>query len=149
MPSSRSDLASLPLRLMMGFGFIHHGFHNAFFSAHHAMFMWYLGEAKIPAPGITSWVISLTVFACGILIFFGAFVRIAVIPPIINVLGAYWFVHLGNGFDFMHITAVTPAEGPQFTTPGYEVPTLYLTGLVTLWLLGAGPYSIDRRRGAA
>ncbi|MDQ3685976.1 MAG: hypothetical protein M3430_10310 [Acidobacteriota bacterium] len=34
-------------------------------------------------------------------------------------------------------------SGPQFGTPGYEVNFLYLAGLRTLVLGGAGPLSID------
>jgi len=45
----------------------------------------------------------------------------------------------------MHMTGMTET-GPTFGMPGYEVPLLYIAGLLVLVFGGAGALSVDRRR---
>jgi putative oxidoreductase len=57
-------------------------------------------------------------------------------------------VHWPFGFSSIKLLSVT-ANGPTFGPPGYEVALLYLAGLASLALTGAGPISIEallRRR---
>ena len=51
-------------------------------------------------------------------------------------------IHLPYGFSSIKLMALT-AKGPEFGIPGYEVNLLYLVGLLTLVMGGAGPLSID------
>ena len=60
-------------------------------------------------------------------------------------LVALFTVHLPQGFSFMHITGMTES-GPQFGVPGYEVNLIYIAGLLTLIVFGAGAYSLDSLR---
>ena len=47
----------------------------------------------------------------------------------------------------MNITGMTDA-GPQFGMPGYEVPLLYLGGLLALLLRGPSHMSVDQNLAA-
>ncbi len=78
----------------------------------------------------------------GIALIVGAFGSIASVLLIINMLVAMFSVHLSNGFNFMHITGMTDA-GPVFGMPGYEVPLLYIAGLLALCLRGPSHMSVD------
>jgi len=72
----------------------------------------------------------------------GAFIPIVSIPLAIVMLVALFTIHLPFGFSSIKLMGITES-GPQFGTPGYEVNLLYLAGLLTLVLGGAGPLSID------
>ena len=72
-----------------------------------------------------------------------AFVTIVSVPLIVMMLVAMFTVHLRYGFSAINTIGLT-SEGPQFGPPGYEVNLLYVAGLLTLILQGAGPVSIDR-----
>jgi putative oxidoreductase len=52
-------------------------------------------------------------------------------------------VHLPNGFSSVRLLAVTP-KGAQFGPVGYELNLLYVAGLLTLAIGGAGTCSYDR-----
>src|SRR5262249_13709885 len=52
-------------------------------------------------------------------------------------------VHLKYGFSSINTIGLT-ADGPIFGPPGYEVNLLYIAGLISLMLGGAGALSIDR-----
>jgi putative oxidoreductase len=54
-------------------------------------------------------------------------------------------VHLKYGFSSINTIGLT-RDGPQFGPPGYEVNLLYIAGLLSLILGGAGALSIDRLR---
>ncbi len=58
-------------------------------------------------------------------------------------LVAMFTVHLAYGFSSIKLMGIS-GSGPQFGTPGYEVNLLYIAGLLTLVLGGAGPFSVDR-----
>jgi putative oxidoreductase len=81
----------------------------------------------------------------GVAIFAGAFVEIVSVPLIVMMLVAMFTVHLKYGFSTVNTIALTE-NGPQFGPPGYEINLLYIAGLLSLILGGAGPFSIDRRR---
>jgi putative oxidoreductase len=57
-------------------------------------------------------------------------------------LVALFTIHLPFGFSSIKLMGITES-GPQFGTPGYDVNLMYLAGLLTLVLGGAGPLSID------
>ena len=52
-------------------------------------------------------------------------------------------MHLKYGFSSVNTIGLTEA-GPRFGPPGYEVNLLYIAGLVSLILGGAGALSVDR-----
>ena len=132
--------AALPLRLILGFGFIFHGWPKL--GSGHDGFAGMLTGIGVPAPGLMAYVVALVETLGGLALIAGAFVAIVSIPLIINMLVALFTVHLPNGFSFMNMTGMGP-EGPEFGMPGYEVNLLYIAGLAALMLMGAGALSVD------
>ena len=137
------DWAPLPLRLILGFGLMYHGFPKLFSSEGHAGFVGMLQGIGVPAPDLMAYVVGAVEFFGGLMIFVGAFVAVAAVLNIVNMLVAMFTVHLPNGFNFIHITGMTES-GPTFGMPGYEVNLLYIAGLAALLLGGAGAASVDR-----
>jgi putative oxidoreductase len=81
----------------------------------------------------------------GLALLMGAFVALVSIPLILSMLAAMFTVNIKYGFSAVNTIGLTP-EGPQLGPPGYEINLLYIAGLVTLILGGAGPLSIDALR---
>ncbi len=138
-----NDWAPLPLRLILGFGFLYHGWEKIADGTQ--MFQGMLQMIGIPGGAATAWLVALVEFFGGLALLLGAFVALAAIPLIIDMLVAMVTVHLPHGFSFMNITGMGP-EGPTFGMPGYEITLLYIGGLLALALGGAGAYSVDRMR---
>ena len=132
--------APLPLRLVIGYGFLAHGW--AKLSRGPAEFAKLLDQIGAPLPDLTVWVSTLTEILGGLAILAGAFVAVVSVPLIVMMLVAMFTVHLRYGFSAINTIGLT-AEGPQFGPPGYEVNLLYIAGLLALILGGAGPLSID------
>src|SRR6516225_3457694 len=140
--SARSALARwapIPLRLIVGFGFMQHGF--AKISRGPDAFAAILQALGVPAPHFMAWVSILTELLGGLAILLGAFVTLASVPMAILLLVAIFTVHLHNGFSSIKLIAVT-AAGPQFGPVGYEVDLLYLACLTALVLGGAGRFAL-------
>lgn len=144
-----SRWAPLPIRLVLGYGFMIHGW--AKLSRGPAGFARLLDWIGAPLPSTTAWAATLLELLGGMALFVGAFIEIVSVPLIIVMLVAMFTVHLRNGFSSINTVGLTPA-GPQFGPPGYEVNLLYVAGLLALVSTGAGPWSVDgwlgrRRRG--
>ena len=142
MTNALSKWAPLPLRLIIGFGFVYHGFPKLFSAGGHDMFVGMLQSIGVPAAGMMAWAVGSVELLGGLALMAGAFVSIASIPLIIDMLVAMFSVHLSNGFNFIHITGMTDA-GPVFGLPGYEVNLLYIAGLLALLLRGPSHLSVD------
>ena len=133
--------ASLPLRLVIGTGFVVHGW--AKLSRGPAGFARLLEQIGVPLPDAMAWVSTVIEILGGVAILAGAFVAVVSIPLIVMMLVAMFTVHLRYGFSAINTIGLT-ADGPQFGPPGYEVNLLYIAGLLALILGGAGRCSIDR-----
>lgn len=133
--------APMPLRLIIGFGFMAHGW--AKLGRGPAGFAKLLAQIGAPLPEATAWVSTFAELLGGLAIFVGAFVEIASVPLIVMMLVAMFTVHLKYGFSSINTIGLTE-DGPKFGPPGYEVNLLYIAGLFSLILGGAGPLSIDR-----
>jgi putative oxidoreductase len=137
--------APLPLRLIVGYGFMEHGFAklakgpDAFAAILHAL--------GVPAPHVMAWATILIEVLGGLAVILGAFVALAALPMAALLLVAVFTVHLPYGFSSIKLVAVT-AAGAQFGPPGYECNLLYLACLAALVLGGPGPLAIDRLIGA-
>lgn len=133
-------LAPVPLRLIVGFGFMEHGYAKllkgpaAFASILHAL--------SVPAPHLMAWLTILTELLGGLAVLLGAFIPLISVPMAIVLLTAMFTVHWQYGFSSIKLVAITPA-GARFGPPGYECDLLYLACLVALVLLGSGPFSFD------
>lgn len=152
MQKAWSQWASLPLRLMIGFGFAYHGYPKLFSSEGHANFQGMLQNIGIPAAGPMSWFVGILEFFGGLALIVGAFVTALSILGVVHQLVALFAVHLPHGFNVINITGMTES-GPTFGMPGYELNLLYIASFLALALGGAGALSVDRmlarRRGAA
>ena len=131
----------LPLRLVIGFGFMAHGW--AKLSRGPSGFAKLLTQIGAPLPETTAWVSTFAELLGGLAIFVGAFVEVVSVPLIVMMLVAMFTVHLKYGFSSINTIGLTQ-NGPQFGPPGYEVNLLYIAGLLSLILGGAGALSIDR-----
>src|SRR5262249_27245652 len=138
--SALARWAPIPLRLIVGFGFMQHGFAKV--SRGPDAFATILHALGVPAPYFMAWVNILTELLGGLAVLMGAFVTLASIPMAILLLVAVFTVHLHNGFSSIKLIAVT-AAGPQFGPVGYEVNLLYLACLAALVLGGVGPFAFD------
>ena len=125
--------APLPLRLVIGYGFIAHGW--AKLSRGPEGFAKLLEQIGAPLPEVTAWVSTLLEILGGLAILAGAFVAAVSIPLIVMMLVAMFTVHLRYGFSAINTIGLT-ADRPQFGPPGYEVNLLYIAGLLAL-ILGA------------
>jgi putative oxidoreductase len=131
----------LPLRLIIGFGFTAHGW--AKLSRGPSGFAKLLAQIGAPLPEVTAWLSTFLEILGGLAIFVGAFVEVVSVPLIVMMLVAMFTVHLKYGFSSVNTTGLTE-EGPRFGPPGYEVNLLYIAGLVSLILGGAGALSVER-----
>jgi len=133
--------APIPLRLIVGYGFIVHGY--AKFSRGPETFAVILHTIGIPFPYLMAWLTSLVELIGGFAVLIGAFVPIVSLPMIVVLLTAMFTIHLPYGFFSVKLVEVT-ANGTKFGPVGYEVILLYLASLVALAFGGAGPFSVDR-----
>lgn len=150
MHTSLSSLSSrywavLPLRLVVGYGFIAHGVAKLMNGADH--FAASLQALGVPSPGVMAWVTIVSELGGGAAVLLGAWVSFASVPLAAILIVAAITVHLPYGFTSIKLRSVT-AAGPQFGPPGYETNLLYLAALATLVLGGPGPLAVDTvRRG--
>jgi putative oxidoreductase len=139
----RSDLARwaiVPMRLLVGYGFIEHGY--AKLSKGPDAFAGILQQLGAPLPDVAAWLSIGTELLGGLALLLGAFVAWVSIPTALVVLVAMLTVHLPYGFSSVKLLSVS-ASGAQFGPVGYELDLLYLTALILLALQGPGPFSID------
>jgi putative oxidoreductase len=132
--------APWPLRLIVGFGFMEHGF--AKLSRGPQAFAAILHALGVPAPDLMARLTILIEIGGGLAVLLGGLVVLAAMPMAAVLLVAMFTVHLPYGFSSIKLIAVTDA-GAQFGPPGYECNLLYLACLSTLVLAGPGPFAID------
>lgn len=132
---------AIPLRLIVGYGFIAHGYAKLARGPGH--FTAVLDALGVPAPALMSWATILVELLGGLAVLVGAFIFLASLPMIVILIVAIFTVHLPNGFSSIKLQAVT-AAGAQFGQPGYETDLLYLACLVALVLGGPGPLALGR-----
>jgi putative oxidoreductase len=133
-------LAPLSLRLIVGYGFMAHGF--AKLSRGPETFAVVLHTLGIPMPSLLAWLTTLVELIGGLCVFIGAFVPIVSLPMAVVLLTALFTVHLPYGFFSVKLAQVSES-GTMFGPVGYEIILLYLASLTTLVLGGSGPFSID------
>ena len=144
-----SQWALLPLRLIIGCGFMVHGW--AKWSRGPEGFGKLLHQIGVPVPEFTARAVTLLELVGGLAILAGAFVAVVSLPLMMSMLVAMFKVHWQYGFSSVNTIGLTKA-GPLFGPPGYEISHLYIVGLLALILCDSGPLSVDRwlvRRRAA
>lgn len=135
-----ADWFAIPLRLIVGFGFMQHGYAKLARGA--GDFIGVLHAMGMPLPHIAGWATIVVELVGGLLIFVGALVPLASLPMIAVLLVAILTVHLPNGFSSIKLQSFD-AAGAHFGQPGYETDLLYMAGLLALCMGGAGPWSVD------
>ena len=129
-----------PVRLLVGYGFIEHGF--AKLSKGPDVFAGILQQLGVPMPHVAAGLTISTELLGGLALLLGAFVVWASIPTALVLLVAMVIVHLPYGFSSVKLLRVS-ASGARFGPVGYELSLLYLAALIVLALQGPGPLSID------
>ena len=107
--------APLPLRLIIGFGFMAHGW--AKLSRGPSSFAKLLAQIGAPIPEATAWASTFVELLGGLAIFVGAFVEVVSIPLIVMMLVAMFTVHLRYGFSSINTIGLT-AERAGVRPPG-------------------------------
>lgn len=136
--------APLPVRLMVGGGFLQHGIAKWIHGPSH--FVQILQALNVPFPHLMAVLTIATEIVGGCAVLLGAFIPLAAIPMTIVLLVAIFTVHLPNGFSSIRLKSVTAGKA-QFGPPGYECDLLYIAGIITLVLGGPGPLAFTGRAG--
>ena len=131
--------APIPLRLIVGYGFMEHGF--AKLSRGPEAFAAILHTMAVPAPHLMAWLTILTELVGGAAVLLGAFIPLVSLPMAAVLLVAMLTVHLPYGFSSIKLLSVMSGSA-QFGPPGYELNLLYLACLAALVLGGSGPMAI-------
>lgn len=134
--------APLPLRLMVGGGFIQHGVAKWIHCP--SNFAGILQALHVPHPQLMALLTIATEILGGSAVLLGAFIPFAAVPMTIVLLVAIFTVHLPNGSSSIRLKAVTAGKA-QFGPPGYECDLLYIAGILSLVLSGPGPLALTRR----
>jgi putative oxidoreductase len=132
--------SAVPLRLIVGCGFMAHGYAKVANGPEH--FVASLHGLGVPAPHVMAWVTIGVELAGGLAVLLGAWIPVVSVPMAAILLVAAITVHWQYGFSSIKLLAVT-AAGAQFGPPGYETDLLYVAALATLVLGGSGPWSMD------
>lgn len=132
--------APLPIRLIVGFGFLAHGY--AKLSRGPESFGVVLQTLGVPEPQALAWLTTLVELVGGGAVLAGAFIPLVSVPMAIVLLTALFTVHSQYGFFSVKFAEVT-AEGIRFGPVGYEIILLYLAGLATLAVGGPGRLSLE------
>src|SRR5580700_3476482 len=132
--------APIPLRLIVGYGFMEHGF--AKLSKGPENFAAILHALSVPAPHFMAWLTILTELIGGLAVLLGAFVPLVSLPMAAILFVAMLTVHLPYGFSSIKLLSVTSGRA-QFGPPGYELDLLYLACLAAVVFGGSGPMAID------
>ena len=135
-----SNWAAIPLRLIVGYGFIEHGFAKLLRGPE--SFTDILHAIGLPAAPLMAWATILIEIFGGLAVLLGARIVLVSVPMAVVLLVAIFTVHLPYGFSSIKLQAVT-AAGAQFGQPGYECDLLYLACLAALVLGGSGPLAVD------
>jgi len=138
-----SSYAAIPLRLMVGYGFLAHGL--AKWLKGPEAFSGILQATGVPLPHLMAWVTIITELVAGIAFLVGTFVPLVSVPAIILLVVAIFTVHLPYGFSSIKLISVNNGRA-QFGPPGYECDLLYIACIVALVLLGPTPWSVDKYR---
>jgi putative oxidoreductase len=142
-PGLRVGIAPLLLRLVVGYGFVGHGW--AKLGRGPELFAATLHTLGVPLPLLFAWLTTSVELVGGLAILAGAFVSWVSGPLAIVLLTALLTVHLPYGFPSVRLVEVSES-GIRFGPVGYEVVLLYLGALGGIAFGGPGPWSVDHWR---
>lgn len=138
LPEPANDVAVLVARVLLGAVLIAHGGQKVFsygFAGVTATF----AKSGVPLPAVSAIYASAVELVGGVLLVLGAFTTVISVLVVLDMLGAYTFVHAGHGIF---------AE-----SGGFELVAVITVGALLLIGGGAGRFSVNhvlgRRRHAA
>jgi putative oxidoreductase len=137
---STAHWAPVFLRLIVGYGFMAHGYAKIARGPEH--FAEILAAIGVPAPNLIGSITILVEIVGGLAVLLGAYVPLVAMPMAAVLVVAVLTVHLPNGFSSIKLLSFT-ASGAHFGQPGYETDLLYLACLAALVLGGPGALSIE------
>ena len=140
-PSVPEFWYAVPLRLIVGYGFMEHGY--AKLARGPDSFAHILAALNVPMPELAAWATILVELFGGLAVLLGVLIPLASIPMIAVLLVAIVTVHLPNSFSSIKLESVT-AAGAHFGQPGYETDLLYVAALIALVIGGSGPLALNR-----
>lgn len=118
------------LRIVLGVIFTYHGYTKLFVAGGFSGTVGFFTAIKIPLPIFSALLVSVVEFAGGLLLLAGLLVRLASVALIIEMLVAFFKVHLKMGFMITQ------------TAYGYEFILLILASLIVVLVNGAGKLTI-------
>jgi putative oxidoreductase len=133
LPAPSGDVAVLIARVVLGLVLIAHGLQKLVsngFGATSASF----AKMGVPLPPVSAAYATLVELGGGILILLGALTTAAAVLVVLDMLGAFAFVHVSKG--------VFVGGG------GWELVAVIAVGAVLLAVGGAGRYSVDHAMSA-
>jgi len=134
------SLAPLFIRITTGTGFMVHGW--AKITRGLGGFERLLTQIGIPLSHLNALIIPYIELLGGLALFIGIGVRIVSLPLIMTMLVAMFTIQIRFGFSTVNTIGLTQS-GPVFGPPGYEINLIYIGGLLSLLVTGAGTFSID------
>lgn len=137
---TRGSLAPLFIRITTGTGFMVHGW--AKITRGLGGFERLLTQIGIPLPHLNALIIPYIELLGGLALFIGIGVRIVSLPLIMTMLVAMFTIQIRFGFSTVNTIGLSQS-GPVFGPPGYEINLIYIGGLLSLLVTGAGTFSID------
>jgi putative oxidoreductase len=137
---SSARLPLLPLRVIVGAGFLAHGL--AKWNRGPEKFGVLLQHLGVPFPSLMGWAGTMTELAGGFALLVGLAVAVACVPLVVMMLVAMFTIHVQFGFSAVNTVGLT-AAGPQFGPPGYEINLLYIAALVALAVSEPTALSVD------
>jgi putative oxidoreductase len=122
------DTALLLARVGIGLVFFAHGWQKLFTNGVDGTSAFF-GQAGVPMPTLSAWFAAVVELVGGAALILGIAVPAAALLLVIDMIGAFLFVHAGNGL-FMEKN-------------GYELVLALAAASLVLGALGAGRFSLD------
>ncbi|WUH99636.1 DoxX family protein [Spirillospora sp. NBC_00431] len=123
-----SDIGLLVGRVALGVVFVAHGWQKLNDLGHGAVTKMFEGM-DVPMASLSAYYSTWVEFVAGLALIAGAAVPVAGLLLVIDMAGAFWFVHKGNG--------IFVAEN------GYELVLILGAAALAFALAGAGRFSVD------
>lgn len=121
-----TEAALTALRIVVGIIFVAHGVQKLADPQATAQAFASMG---IPGPALSVWLAIVGEFVGGLGLLLGALTRIAALGPLVTMIAAIIWVHLGNG--------LFAQKG------GFEYPLVLLLTALVFAVHGGGPFSLD------
>src|ERR1700712_1340936 len=104
LPSLAPDWYAIPLRLIVGYGFLAHGLAKLLRGPQ--SFIDILGALGVFEPFLSGWITILIEIFGGLAVMAGLFIPLVSVPMIVVLLVAILTVHLPNGFSSIKLQSV-------------------------------------------